>query len=141
MRTAFLSLVAGLAMVLAASRSEAGSTDSTIVVTNNTNVQLGVIADPTPDILAIINGTTFGSHERSQFIAAGGKFASPGGTATLGVTAGHHTCGAAELTNNVNGTSVSSSSTIGVTTTQGKKTKVTATDTSGTNNALQLTSP
>src|SRR6476620_7423086 len=97
MKSLILSLIAGLALVLAASTAEAGGgtkPNSTIKVTNNTGTHLAVIVDPSNALISSING---GTVTEASFKAAGGKIVESGASASFSVKAGTHTVGAAEV--------------------------------------------
>jgi hypothetical protein len=138
MKSLVFSLMAGLALIFAVSTAEAGGgtkPNSTIKVTNNTGVQLGVIVDASTAIQTAIGSGTI---SQTTFLNAGGKIVDNGGAATFSVKAGAHIVYAAQI---IGGTTTNpdlgAPATLPVTTVKGKTKTVIATA-DGTDTILTL---
>jgi len=135
MRTFLIALVA---LSVAPSMAVAGGGSKqvgTVKVKNNGTDTLAVVVDPSSNIQTSLSSGTLSA---SQFLAAGGRFVGPGGTATIGgLRTGTHNVVAAYVSGTSSGSTVGTTSDLSVTVNKGKTTSVTATGDVATGVTLQ----
>ena len=131
MKSFLLSLMAGLAFVLATSAAQAGGgskPNSTVIVKNNSGSRIAVIADASTSITDVIGSgdVNLTTAQLNKFRAAGGRIVNDGGTTAFAVKTGQHVLTAARV--NTTSGAISTVNQFNVTTQKGKTVQLTATD-------------
>jgi len=144
MKSILLSLMTGLAFVLATSAAQAGGgskPNSTIILRNDTGSRIAVIVDPSTAITNLIGSgdVTLTSSQLNRFRAAGGRIVNDGATTAFAVKTGTHVVSIAEV--NTNTGALSTVNQFNVTTQKGKTVQLTATGDGSGGVTLEQKSP